>query len=195
MSTQNSGKYDGAIEKIVRAYDVMSKTINPLPMLKLDLTPAQIKVLMSFDLTGSHTMTDLSRVNAVTVSTMTSMVDRLVQFDLAERCYDEHDRRKVLVCLTGNGRKAIAHIMNIRRRELERFLGGLTAVEIAEFVDSIEKTAHFLTQAKNQYAGIGGRSDSAGNALAKLSMRSEYYDRSSQRVMGCCLRARVWPFS
>ena len=149
MSTQNSGKYDDAIEKIVRAYDVMSKTINPLPMLKLDLTPAQIKVLMSFDREGSHTMTDLSRVNAVTVSTMTSMVDRLVQFDLVTRSYDEHDRRKVLVCLTGNGRKAIAHIMNIRRRELERFLGGLSALEIAEFVDSIEKTAHFLTQAKN----------------------------------------------
>jgi DNA-binding MarR family transcriptional regulator len=149
MSTQNSGKYDGAIEKIVRAYDVMSRTINPLPMLKLDLTPAQIKVLMSFDQAGSHTMTDLSRVNAVTVSTMTSMVDRLVQFDLVTRCYDEHDRRKVLVCLTVNGRKAIAHIMNIRRRELERFLGGLTALEIVEFVDSIEKTAHFLTQAKN----------------------------------------------
>ena len=149
MSTQNSGKYDAAIEKIVRAYDVMSKTINPLPMLKLDLTPAQIKVLMSFDLAGSHTMTDLSRVNAVTVSTMTSMVDRLVQCDLVTRCYDEHDRRKVLVHLTGNGRKAIAHIMNVRRRELERFLGGLREPEIAEFVDSIEKTAHFLKQAKN----------------------------------------------
>ena len=118
-------------------------------MLKLDLTPAQIKVLMSFDLAGSYTMTDLGRMNAVTVSTMTSMVDRLVQCDLVARCYDAHDRRKVLVCLTGNGRKTIAHIMNIRRRELERFLGGLTALEIAEFVDSIEKTAHFLTQAKN----------------------------------------------
>ena len=149
MRTQNSGKFDGAIEKIVRAYDLMSKTINPLPMLKLDLTPAQIKVLMSFDPAGSHTMTDLSRVNAVTVSTMTSMVDRLVQFDLVTRCCDEHDRRKVLVCLTGNGRKVIAHIMNIRRRELERFLGGLSAAETAEFVDSIEKTAHFLTKAKN----------------------------------------------
>lgn len=149
MGTQNSGKYDGAIEKIVRAFDVVSKKINPLPMLKLDLTPAQIKVLMSFDLAGSYSVTDLSRVNAVTVSTMTSMVDRLVQFDLVTRCYDEHDRRKVLVCLTGNGRKIIAHIMNIRRRELKRFLGGLTALEIAEFVDSIEKTAHFLTQAKN----------------------------------------------
>jgi len=78
---------------------------------------------------------------------MTSMVDRLVQVDLVERCYDERDRRKVLVCLTGNGRKTVADIMKIRRRELERFLGGLTAAEIDEFVDSIEKTAHFLSKA------------------------------------------------
>ncbi len=145
MRAENSGKFDDAIEKIVCAYDLISKTINPL--LKLDLTPAQFKVLMSFDSTGRYTMTGLSRANAVTVSTMTSMVDRLVQFDLVARCCDEHDRRKVLVCLTKKGHKARAHIMDIRRGELERFLGGLHASEITEFVDSIEKTAHFLTKA------------------------------------------------
>jgi DNA-binding MarR family transcriptional regulator len=147
MRTENSGKFDDAIEKIVCAYDLISKTINPLPMLKLDLTPAQFKVLMSFDSTERSTMTDLSSANTVTVSTMTSMVDRLVQFGLVARCCDEHDRRRVLVCLTEKGHKAVAHIMDIRRRELERFLGGLHASEITEFVDSIEKTAHFLTKA------------------------------------------------
>jgi len=147
MRVKKSRKFDSAIEKIVRAYDVLSKTINPLPMLKLDLTPAQFKVLMSFDLEGRYTMTDLSSENAVTVSTMTSMVDRLVQFGLVARCYDEKDRRKVLVSLTEKGHKTVAHIMEIRRRELERFLGGLTEAEIAEFVDSIEKTGHFLSKA------------------------------------------------
>jgi MarR family transcriptional regulator, organic hydroperoxide resistance regulator len=148
MRGEQSGEFDAVIEKIVRAYDVMSKTINPLPMLKLDLTPAQIKVLMSFEAAGSYTMTALSKANTVTVSTMTSMVDRLVSFDLVRRCYDEHDRRRVLVCLTDEGRKAVTHIMNIRRRELERFLSGLSASEIDEFVDSIETTARFLTKAK-----------------------------------------------
>jgi DNA-binding MarR family transcriptional regulator len=153
MCAEKSRKFDSAIEKIVRAYDVMSKTINPLPMLKLDLTPVQFKVLMSFDLEGRYTMTDLSSENAVTVSTMTSMVDRLVQFDLVARCYDEKDRRKVLVCLTEKGQKTVVHIMKIRRRELERFLGGLTDAEIAEFVDSIEKTGHFLSKA-NKSASV-----------------------------------------
>ncbi len=150
MRGEQSGKFDAAIEKIVRAYDVMSKTINPVPMLKIDLTPAQIKVLMSFDASAGYTMTDLGRVNRVTVSTMTSMVDRLVSFDLVKRCSDEHDRRKVLVILTEKGRKTIDHIIHVRRHELERFLGGLRAPEIAEFVDSIEKTAHFLTKAKKR---------------------------------------------
>jgi len=63
------------------------------------------------------------------------------------RCYDEHDRRKVLVCLTEKGRKTAEQVMNFRRRELECFLSGLHASEITEFVDSIEKTAHFLTKA------------------------------------------------
>jgi MarR family transcriptional regulator, organic hydroperoxide resistance regulator len=148
MSAETGGTFGGVIERIVRAYDVLSKTINPAPMLKLDLTSAQIKVLMSFEAQSSYTMTDLSRENAVTVSTMTSMVERLVLFGLLTRRYDEHDRRRVLACVTEKGRKVIAHIMNIRRRELERFLGGLREPEIAEFVDSIEKTAHFLNKAK-----------------------------------------------
>jgi DNA-binding MarR family transcriptional regulator len=147
MPNEKSRSCDSAIEKIVRAYDLMSKTINPLPMLKLDVTSAQLKVLTGFDLAGRYTMTELSRENAVTVSTMTSMVDRLVQIGQVERCYDERDRRKVLVCLTDKGRKTVADIMKIRRRELERFLGGLTGAEIAEFVDSIEKTAQFLSKA------------------------------------------------
>ena len=76
------------------------------------------------------------------------MVERLVQLELVERCYDEQDRRKVLVRLSKNGKKIIAHIMNVRRRELERFLGSLNEQEVGEFVDSIEKTAHFLVRAK-----------------------------------------------
>ena len=148
MHAVHAGKFNDSIEKILRAYDVMSQTINPLPMLKLDLTPPQIKVLMTAGLAHGCTMTVLSKANAVTVSTMTSMVARLVQLDLVARCYDETDRRKVLVRLTKKGDTIIAHIMKVRRRELERFLGDLNAQEITDFVDSIEKTAHFLTQAK-----------------------------------------------
>ncbi len=155
MHVEKLGKFDSEIDKIVRAYDVMSQAINPLVRLKLDLdlTLPQFKVLMGFELQGRYTMTDLSRENAVTVSTMTSMIDRLVQFDLVTRCYDEHDRRKVLVCLTEKGRKTAEQVMNFRRRELERFLGGLNISEIAEFVDSIEKAAHFLSKA-NKSASV-----------------------------------------
>jgi DNA-binding MarR family transcriptional regulator len=149
MSTGNSGKFDSKIDKIVRAYDVISQAINPLVRLKLDvdLTLPQFKVLMGFEMQARYTMTDLSKENAVTVSTMTSMIERLVQVGLVTRCYDEHDRRKVLVCLTEKGRKTAEQVINFRHRELERFLGGLHAAEITEFVDSIEKTAHFLTKA------------------------------------------------
>ena len=148
MPSENMKNIDTAIDKILSAYDLMSRTINPRPMLNLDLTSAQIKVLLSFGSERGCTMTVLSKANAVTVSTMTSMVERLVQLDLVARCEDKQDRRKVLVRLTKQGAKVIAHIMKVRRRELERFLGGLNAKEIGEFVDSIEKTAHFLTQAK-----------------------------------------------
>jgi DNA-binding MarR family transcriptional regulator len=45
-------------------------------------------------------MTELSRANGVSVSTMTSMVDRLIQGGLLERQRDGADRRIVLVGLS-----------------------------------------------------------------------------------------------
>ena len=154
MSTENSGRFDKEIEKIVRAYDSMAQTINPLVRLKLglDLTPAQFKVLIGFELQGRYTMTDLSRDNMVTVSTMTSMIDRLVQLDLVARCNDDRDRRKVLVCLTEKGRRISERVVKFRRAELERFLGELSTGEVTEFVDSIEKTARFLSKANKSAA-------------------------------------------
>ena len=148
MPSGDMKNFDNTIDKILHAYDLMSRTINPRPMLRLDLTSAQIKVLLGFNPAGGCSMTDLSKVNAVTVSTMTSMVVRLVQLELVERFYDKQDRRKVLVRLTKNGKKVIDQIMSVRRRELESFLSGLNAREVDEFVSSIEKTAHFLTRAK-----------------------------------------------
>ncbi len=73
---------DGAL---LAAYNEISRASIPRQLLKVQLTSSQIKVLMSFSEQDAFTMAELSRLHGVSVSTMTSMVDRLIQAGLLER--------------------------------------------------------------------------------------------------------------
>lgn len=136
------------IQRILSAYNAISRSINPTQLLEVDLTSSQIKVMASFSEQESFTMTELSRAHGVSVSTMTSMVDRLIQNDLLERRRGEQDRRVVRVSLTRDGKKMVRHVMKVRREELEKFLHELSEEDITRFVESIEAVSFYLTKAK-----------------------------------------------
>jgi len=149
MKQPHKARYAAATDRrIFAAYNEISKSINPAQLLKVSLTSSQIKVLSTFFDHDVFTMTELSRVNGVSVSTMTSMVDRLIQGGLLERQRDDADRRIVLVGLSAAGKKMLDHLTKVRRRELEKFLVKLTPGEVREFRDSIETVARYLAQAK-----------------------------------------------
>ena len=152
MSDGNSVKLDREIDTIVSAYDAMSHAINPLVRLKLgiDLTLAQFKVLMGFELQGRYTMTDLRRENAVTVSTMTSMVDRMTQNNMLKREQDRNDRRIVLVSLTSKGKKVLNRLLYARRKVLESFLYTLDENEVKRFSRAMNDAAYFLSRAREE---------------------------------------------
>jgi DNA-binding MarR family transcriptional regulator len=143
-------QWDDAISKILTAYNAVSRSINPTQLLKVDLTSSQIKVLVGFFERDSYTMTELSKTHSVSVSTMTSMVDRLLQSGLIERQRDEVDRRVVRVSLSREGKKMVKYLMQVRRGELEKFLHELTPEEVELFVTSIETVAQYLTMAKER---------------------------------------------
>ncbi|MFC1592213.1 MarR family transcriptional regulator, partial [Thermodesulfobacteriota bacterium] len=89
-----------------------------------------------------------SKAHAVSVSTMTSMVDRLIQNALLERQSDDRDRRIVRVSLAAEGKKVVRYLMKVRRQELEKFLCEMQDSDIDQFVQSIENVAGFLAKAK-----------------------------------------------
>ncbi len=140
--------WEATINRILDAYNEISKSINPAQLVKMDLTSSQMKVLMSFAAKDNFTMTELSTVHSVSVSTMTSMVDRLIQNGLLQRDKDDKDRRIVRVGLSKTGNKVVSHLMSVRKRSLEQFLRELNNSEIKEFLHSIEAVAHFLAKAK-----------------------------------------------
>ena len=149
MKQAHTARYAAATgSRILAAYNEISRSINPAQLLKVSLTSSQIKVLSTFSDHGVFTMTELSRLNGVSVCTMTSMVDRLIQAGLLERQRAGADRRIVLVGLSAAGKKMLDHLIKLRRRELEKFLVKLTRGEVREFRDSIETVARYLAQAK-----------------------------------------------
>ena len=153
MKKERSGKdWDAIGNRIFLAYNEISKTINPSQLIKVDLTSSQIKVIISFYHKSTFTMTELSLMHGVSFSTMTSMVDRLVQNGLLDRQRDDEDRRIVLVSLSAKGKKMVDYLMGARKKNLEKFLCELTQDEIREFVKSIENVAHHMSRAKGNIA-------------------------------------------
>jgi DNA-binding MarR family transcriptional regulator len=149
-NSRSKGALGAYTERIFKAYNQISKSINPAQIIKMDLTSSQIKVLISFAEQESFTMTELSKAHSVSVSTMTSMVDRLLLNKLLRRDRDKVDRRVVRVLLTEKGKKIVQHLMEVRRQALEEFLRELNDQEIEQFLDSIEVVAQVLSQAKTR---------------------------------------------
>jgi DNA-binding MarR family transcriptional regulator len=138
------------LDRILNSYNAISKSINPANLYKIELTSSQIKVLATFIDRECYTMTELSQILSVTLPTMTAMIDRLIQSGLVNRERDERDRRVVLVRLTGEGKKVISNLMEIRKQEIEKVLSMLDQKEVDNFLGSIESVAQLLTKARTR---------------------------------------------
>ena len=136
------------VDRIVKAYNLISQGINPSFLEKMSLTTSQMKVLLLFEEEKQFSMGELSALYSVSVSTMTSMVDRMTQNNMLKRDQDRNDRRIVLVSLTSKGKKVLTRLVNARREVLESFLYTLDENEVKCFSRAMNNAAHFLSRAR-----------------------------------------------
>ena len=146
----DKGDWETIIQRIMTSYNDISKGINPKGLLKINLTSAQIKLLTCFSNKAEMTMTELSNNLAVSMPTMTAMVDRLVNSKMVERERDDMDRRVVRVKLTDEGKKVLKTLIRIRRKEMEKILKNLSEEEMNAYLTSIEVVARLLTKARQK---------------------------------------------
>ena len=144
------GDWDTILQRIMTSYNDISKAINPKGLLKINLTSAQIKLLTCFSNKSELTMTELSNNLAVSMPTMTAMVDRLVNSKMVERERDNRDRRVVKVKLTDAGEKILRKLIRIRRKEMEKILMNLNGEEMESYLTSIEVVARLLAKARQK---------------------------------------------
>jgi DNA-binding MarR family transcriptional regulator len=136
------------LQRIMISYGVISRFINPVELLGINLTPAQIKTLTCFIDIEEMNMTELSQHLGVAKPTMTVMADLLTEAKMLKRKRDLIDQRIIIASLTDSGRATLKKLIRIRRKELEKILMNLSQEELNSFLTSIEMVAQLLTKGR-----------------------------------------------
>jgi DNA-binding MarR family transcriptional regulator len=105
------------------------------------LTPAQLQIMLLIDQSGETdvSMSQMARELAVTMPSVTGLVDQLTQRGLVSRRHDEKDRRRVLVSLTTEGGKAVADVWGAIIVLLTRLLDRISEEDREALVASTER--------------------------------------------------------
>ena len=99
---------------------------------RLDLTMPQLRLLYVLVNDGPHGAGALARRLGLAPSSVTGLVDRLVDRGLARRDEDPPDRRVVRATATAFGQELLETLVAQRREQLLRLFGGLSFDEQAD---------------------------------------------------------------
>ncbi len=106
--------------------------------LEVDLTMPQLKVLFLLYVDGGASMGQLAGSLGVTLSTVTGIIDRLVEHRMVHREEDPHDRRLVVCRLTAEGSTTVERLNQAGRSRLAAVLDHLSPEELARVVEGME---------------------------------------------------------
>ena len=139
-----------------RLYEVMQ--VGPASgWLQIDLTLPQLKTMVVLAGPGSIRMSQLSQMLGTNLSTMTGIVDRLVERGLVERGADPEDRRIVLVQLAEQGRREISRLFSLGSAQLAALLDVVSTADlemVARTMDILHRAA--LTLRARTDNGLSG---------------------------------------
>src|SRR5262245_29090096 len=113
---------------------------------------AQMKVLMLLSVGGETRMSDLAQRLGISLSTLSSLVEKLVEADFAQRRDDPRDRRNVLVSLSTQGNALLDTFQELGIRHLRDLLSQLDDAElntVNQAVDLLVVAAHRLNPEVN----------------------------------------------
>ncbi len=108
------------------------------------LTPTQYMVLGLLDLEHGRRASELVGPLLLEKSSLSRLLDRLVEQALISRVADPSDRRSQLIVLTAEGLARRERAREAYERSLEERLSGLSAVESEQLVALLDKLRHQL---------------------------------------------------
>jgi DNA-binding MarR family transcriptional regulator len=106
--------HEALVEEVLNALVTLTRAMqsHTTPYwVDLDLSLAQVKILLALGDLGAPTIGEIATVLGVSQPTASHLVERLVQSDLAHRSEDAHNRRRTLVQLTPKGEEMLGHLI------------------------------------------------------------------------------------
>jgi|AP45_3_1055517.scaffolds.fasta_scaffold127460_2 DNA-binding MarR family transcriptional regulator len=131
---------DQLTQKLVDLVDRMCAQMRPESdeeWSDLELTMPQFRAICLLG-QGSERMGNIAGHLSTSMSSATSMIDRLVDKGLVERAPDASDRRVVTCQLTTKGREEMDRFMRVNQLRLTRMAGRLTVEELQTVVNAME---------------------------------------------------------
>ena len=136
-TTADAPAIDRALAGYAQLMQLLSATRTP-EFPDPHVTMAQMRVLMVLSAVGEARMSDLAHQLGVSPSTLSSLVDRLVEAGLANRRDDARDRRSVLVSLAPAGSQMLDQFNDLGADALRSLLEQLTDNDISTVNRAIE---------------------------------------------------------
>lgn len=109
----------------------------------IDVTIVQLHVLNFVFKNPICKMSDLSDFFGVTLSNMTSMVERLHREGFLKRDKDSKDRRIVRIMLSSKGKKVIKDFKEHKKRNLTLFFQSMPKKELDTMISLMEKAVSY----------------------------------------------------
>ncbi|MBI4318036.1 MAG: MarR family transcriptional regulator [Chloroflexi bacterium] len=106
-----------------------------------ELTAAQAYSLLALGERGEVTMNELAAEMRLHSTTMTRMVDSLIEKGLAERKQDPEDRRVVRVSLSERGQETVEALQDCKRRFFAAAFAGLSDDERGAILKALRRLA------------------------------------------------------
>jgi DNA-binding MarR family transcriptional regulator len=114
------------------------------------LTVAQSYALLTLQELGTATMNEFAAEMRLHGTTMTRMVDALIDKGLVKRSADAEDRRIVRVSLSSAGQEMATRLQESKRKLLSSALVDIPAGEREKVVEALERMAEVLEKLSGQ---------------------------------------------
>ena len=111
-----------------------------------DISITEIHTIEAIGMYNERTMSEIAQKLKITVSTLTTAINRLIKKGYVERERIEEDRRVVLVKLTKRGKLAFRLHQRFHREMINNAIDGLSLDEEEILISSLNKINDFFTE-------------------------------------------------
>lgn len=109
-----------------------------------DISITEVHTIEAIGMYRERTMSEVAQKLKITVSTLTTAINKLMKKGYVERKRIEEDRRVVLVKLTKNGKLAFRLHQSFHRQMINNAIEGLSLEEEELLISSLNKLNNFF---------------------------------------------------